>query len=39
MDEAATVAACVVAARGDFAGLPSAAVRDALLQGGPDVQR
>jgi 2-dehydro-3-deoxygluconokinase len=39
LDEAVTVAACVVATRGDVAGLPSAAVRDALLQGGPDVQR
>ena len=40
LDEAATVAACVVAARGDFAGLPIAAVRDGLLQGGgADVTR
>ena len=39
LDEAVTVAACVVAARGDLAGLPSAAVRDALLAGGADVSR
>ena len=39
LEEAATVAACVVAARGDLGGLPSAAVRDALLHGGPDVTR
>jgi 2-dehydro-3-deoxygluconokinase len=39
LEEAATVAACVVAARGDQAGLPTAAVRDALLGGGPDVAR
>ena len=39
LDEAAVVAGCVVAARGDLPGLPSAAVRDALLQGGPDVAR
>ena len=39
LDEAAAVAAGVVAARGDLAGLPSAAVRDAVLQDGPDVSR
>jgi 2-dehydro-3-deoxygluconokinase len=39
LDEAAVVAGCVVSARGDLAGLPTAAVRDALLRSAPDVAR
>ena len=39
LDEAAVVAGCVVSARGDLPGLPTAALRDALLRGGPDVAR
>jgi 2-dehydro-3-deoxygluconokinase len=39
MAEAAVVAGCVVAARGDIAGLPSAADRDAMTGGESDVQR
>lgn len=37
--EATTVAACVVAARGDVAGLPSAQVRDHLMHADSDVIR
>jgi 2-dehydro-3-deoxygluconokinase len=39
LDEAAVVAGCVVAARGDLPGLPTAAERDALLRAAPDVAR